>query len=229
MFSSCFSHTHDVENTKPSRISASECIPSERPQTSSDRLIEATRRRDFLEIKRVLLEDENVDMNARTPNGFTPLLLACQYGNVDIVKLLLNKNTTDVNAENKWNDTALIKAVQKGHSDIVKEILKHRKDGRANVDHGNYCGDTALILSAYKGWYDICRLLVENSDQPANIHVVDKEGRTALDWSRRKGRTLCANYLEEETRNQAFFGMLESDFQDVIPVEIMHLVTHFIA
>jgi len=41
-----------------------------------------------LEIVRHLL-DENVDINARTNNGLTPLIIACYHGCLDLIELLL--------------------------------------------------------------------------------------------------------------------------------------------
>jgi len=65
---------------------------------------------------------KNADVDARTQEGSTAIMLAAQQGHKEIVKILIDKGA-DVNAEDKHQMTALTLAIQEGHTEIV-DLLK---------------------------------------------------------------------------------------------------------
>ena len=77
------------------------------------------------------MHGENIDLNARSDQGFTALMLACSYGHKDVVQLLLDnsKMNIDLNARNDAGCTAFTYAWRNDDKDIVK-LLTHAKKER---------------------------------------------------------------------------------------------------
>jgi ankyrin repeat protein len=69
-----------------------------------------------------LLLDRDADIDARSPNGTTPLMMAVREGHFDVVKLLIWE-VADVNARNSDGATALKWAIRSDRDDMVK-LLK---------------------------------------------------------------------------------------------------------
>ena len=62
------------------------------------------------------------DVNAKTGNGVTALIVASREGQLEIVRALLDAKA-DVNAKMSDGSTALIMASQQGHQQVV-QLLK---------------------------------------------------------------------------------------------------------
>ena len=74
------------------------------------------------DIFKILLMHPNINTNARTKNGSTPLILASFSGNVKVVELLCKKPGIDVNIENNDGKTAFDVAEEKGNDEIIKIV-----------------------------------------------------------------------------------------------------------
>ncbi|KAB0390919.1 hypothetical protein E2I00_014073, partial [Balaenoptera physalus] len=144
------------------------------------------------------------DVDERNECGQTPLMIAAEQGNLEIVKELI-KNGANCNLEDLDNWTALISASKEGHLHIVEELLKCG----ANLEHRDMGGWTALMWACYKGrteqysvypiiWAagrghaDIVQLLLQNG---AKVNCSDKYGTTPLVWAARKGHLECVKHL----------------------------------
>jgi hypothetical protein len=68
-----------------------------------------------------LLIERGADINARSPNGSTPLMMAAREGRDDLAKELLAAGA-DVKAKNDWGDSALTLAMRYDHYQIGKLI-----------------------------------------------------------------------------------------------------------
>jgi ankyrin repeat protein len=65
------------------------------------------------------------DPNLATSNGATPLMMAAQGGNADVVKALIARGA-DVNAKEKVkNETALMIAASYGRADVIRALTAH--------------------------------------------------------------------------------------------------------
>ncbi|XP_067098892.1 kinase D-interacting substrate of 220 kDa B isoform X1 [Osmerus mordax] len=169
------------------------------------------------------VEDENLaaiklhldkfrEVDSRSENGQTPLMVASEQGNIEIVKELIrrgaNANLDDVDC---W--TALISAAKEGHVEVVKELLENH----ANLEHRDMGGWSALMWGAYKGRVTVTQMLLEKGANPnitgqysvypiiwaagrghadivhlllrhgAKVNCSDKYGTTPLIWAARKG------------------------------------------
>jgi ankyrin repeat protein len=68
------------------------------------------------------------NVNARTNDGSTPLMLASYYGDLRIVKELLRSPDVLINLAQEGEFTALHSASQKGHALIMQMLVQHGAD-----------------------------------------------------------------------------------------------------
>ncbi|XP_015441786.1 2-5A-dependent ribonuclease isoform X2 [Pteropus alecto] len=92
-----------------------------------------------------LLLDHGVDVNVRGEKGKTPLILAVEKRNSDLVKMLLEQEHIEVNETDREGKTALLLAVELRLKEIVQLLCEHG----ASTD----CGD--LVMMARRT-YDNC-------------------------------------------------------------------------
>ncbi|XP_075413250.1 kinase D-interacting substrate of 220 kDa isoform X1 [Tenrec ecaudatus] len=161
------------------------------------------------------------DVDERNECGQTPLMIAAEQGNLEIVKELI-KNGANCNLEDLDNWTALLSAAKEGHVHIVEELL----NCGANLEHRDMGGWTALMWSCYKGRTDVVDLLLSHGANPsvtglqysvypiiwaagrghadivhlllqngAKVNCSDKYGTTPLVWAARKGHLECVKHL----------------------------------
>ncbi|KAI3367690.1 hypothetical protein L3Q82_026525 [Scortum barcoo] len=169
------------------------------------------------------VEDENLaaikahldkfrDVDSRSDNGQTPLMVSAEQGNLEIVQELIRRGA-NVNLDDVDCWTALISAAKEGHIEVVRELLENN----ANLEHRDMGGWTALMWAAYKGRTDVAQLLLEKEANPnitgqysvypiiwaagrghaeivhlllqhgAKVNCSDKYGTTPLIWAARKG------------------------------------------
>lgn len=127
-----------------------------------------------LELVKLLIE-KGADVNATTTTGdlqgATPLHIACEFGQTEIVKLLL-ENKANVNCRLYNGQPPLINACKSGVYEIVEALLKHGADAKL-TSAGN---TSALHVAVMTGSLEIVKLLLETSD----INLQNEEGNTAL-------------------------------------------------
>lgn len=90
---------------------------------------------------------KGVDVNTKNHNGFTPLHIAVQNEQIDIVQLLVDLKA-DVNIKSSQGSTALHYAVEIGNNDIVKILLNGEN---CCVNATSIDGTTPLHIAAKKG------------------------------------------------------------------------------
>ncbi|XP_077394664.1 kinase D-interacting substrate of 220 kDa B isoform X1 [Festucalex cinctus] len=156
--------------------------------------------------------DKFKDVDSRSDNGQTPLMVAAEQGNLEIVQELIRRGA-NVNCDDVDCWTALMSASKEGHIQVVGELL----DNDANMEHRDMGGWTALMWAAYKGRTDVAQLLLSKGANPnitgqysvypiiwaagrghaeivhlllqhgAKVNCSDKYGTTPLIWAARKG------------------------------------------
>ena len=102
------------------------------------------------------LEDmlKTCDVNTRNAFEETVLMVASEWGHLDIVKIIL-KYRPKVNASDKFGETALMKAAESGELEVVKALLNYGAN-KYRVDSSH---ETALKKAIRKGHNDIAELL----------------------------------------------------------------------
>lgn len=181
-----------------------------------------------------LVEEENLsglkahldrykEVDGRSDNGQTPLMLAAEQGSLEIVQELIRRGA-NVNLDDVDCWSALISAAKEGHLDVVDELLEND----AYIEHRDMGGWTALTWACYKGRTEVAKLLLEHDANPnttgqqysvypviwasgrghsnvvklllehgAKVNCSDKYGTTPLIWASRRGHYDCVMHLLE--------------------------------
>ena len=144
---------------------------------------------DFLEVVKLLIEREDLQVNQPMKNGKTPLYVAAKNGHDKVVKLLLEIGDIDVNQVDKNGWTALTWAACFGHFDVAKLLLQ-RED--VNVNQADEDGVTPLYIAADFGNEGLVELLVGHKD--IQLTKAKKSGETPLGIALKKIAHPHANY-----------------------------------
>ncbi|KAI2492670.1 hypothetical protein MHU86_21879 [Fragilaria crotonensis] len=126
-----------------------------------------------VEVVQELLENDEVDVNARCTDDKTPLYVASENGHEKVARKLLECVDVEVNAQcTADGKTALYIASENGHADVVRELLQ---DGDDDVEVDLRCtdGKTALIIASENGHVEVVRLLHQNDKVDVNARCMN--------------------------------------------------------
>jgi ankyrin repeat protein len=119
---------------------------------------------------------EDVDVNARKPDGSTPLQWAVYENDVAEVERLI-KAGADARLANNYGATPMSLAAEVANTEILKLLL----DAGADADSPNADGMTTLMAVARTGNVDAAKLLI---DHGATVDAREAfGGQTALMWA----------------------------------------------
>ena len=110
------------------------------------------------------------DINAGSPNGSTPVLVACGLSNPAVAEYLI-RHGADVKKPNNIGETCLMKAVK------LKELCKLLIDNGADVKAQDEFGDLALHYAISRNQPDTVQLLLTHCSDP---YVRNKAGDDAF-------------------------------------------------
>jgi len=151
------------------------------------------------EIVKVLLNDQRVDKTNVTNSGSTSFYIACQNGHIEVVKLLLlNEKRIYLNKASYTGETPFYIACQNGHIEIVKLLLN---DERVDINKANKDGTTPFFVACLNGHIEIVKYFF-SSGREIDIKKKDKDGKTALDCAKQKGKRLFKNEEQEQARKK---------------------------
>ena len=119
---------------------------------------------------KILLIEDNAEVNAGDDDEWTALHLAAEKGHVDVAKVLI-QNGADVNAVDKDKETALHVAAENEHADVAKVLIQNGADVNA-VPKNKW---TALHRASRNGHVDVAKVLLQNG---ADVHAVTKKKST---------------------------------------------------
>jgi uncharacterized protein len=146
---------------------ASLCKAQDKPKDVFD----TARRGTLAEMKGLEAIDKDT-INAISPMGFSPLILACYRGNTAVAEYLAKK-VKDINY-NSSSGTALAATAVKGDVYLSKILLENKAD--PNI--ADPTGMTPLLYAVQFENKELVELLLKHK---ANVKQADKEGRTPLD------------------------------------------------
>lgn len=128
-----------------------------------------------IEVLKILLSQEKIDLEKKNGKGATPLMIAAKCGYVSCVDLLLNKGA-DVNAKSLDYKTALMAAVEDGHTEVVQRLLACRSpENRIAVDQMDNDDPSynALLIAVLHGRKEIVELLLAAGADPSVLYGTD--------------------------------------------------------
>ena len=123
-------------------------------------LMQAIQAGDVSTVERVL--DGDVDVNAATPHGTTPLMSAAEYGRLEIARSLLKRGAA-IDAARSDGFTALALAVFFGRDDIVRELLA----SGADVNAQSRSGTSLEMWAIARGFVELADFLKSAGQQDA--------------------------------------------------------------
>ncbi|XP_024086080.1 serine/threonine-protein phosphatase 6 regulatory ankyrin repeat subunit B isoform X2 [Cimex lectularius] len=112
-------------------------------------------------------------LNRQSAIGWTPLLIACHHGHMEMVNTLL-ANHARVDVFDNEGRSALHLAAERGFLEVCDALLTHK----AFINSKSRVGRTALHLAAMNGFANLCKFLV--TDHNAVIDVLTLKKQTPL-------------------------------------------------
>lgn len=113
-------------------------------------------------------------INSMNEDQFTPLIIACYKGNVDVALFLIEK-VSNINYVS-GDGTALMAAVMSRKMQIIESLISHK----ANVNLADAQGKTALIYAAFFNRNDVVKILIRAG---VDKKQKDSDGKSALDYA----------------------------------------------
>jgi ankyrin repeat protein len=127
------------------------------------------------------------DVNTKTPDGITALMIAAQNGKMKIINILLEKGA-EVNAKTPDCTTALIRATEYCKISAVKRLLEKGAD----VNTKTQSGKTSLLQAVKYCNTDMVLYLLQNG---ADIDDIDQD--TAAELANDKSKSEVCIVLEK--------------------------------
>lgn len=137
----------------------------------------------------ILLRNRATNLNARTHDGVTPLILAARLAPEGMVEDLINADA-DINAADNCGKTALHWAAVVNNVDAVNILLMHH----ANRDAQSDKDETPLFLAAREGCFDAAKSLLDNF---ANREISDHMDRSPRDVANERQHHDIVRLLDE--------------------------------
>ena len=113
-----------------------------------------------------LLATEKVSLNTRDGDGNTALILAIQYGHVEVAMAIVSSGKANINIVNDAGETALMIAAGKGYFPLIKKMLRVAYVMPGIVNNKN---QTASMIALEHGYEHIAAFLDASSEYPLTL------------------------------------------------------------
>ncbi len=157
-------------------------------------IFESSALSDAAQLNKLLANDADL-VKARGADGFTPLHLACFFGQVQAAEILV-RHGADTNAVSPSRIAIIHSAAASRNADLLKLVL----DAGANPNSQQQRGYTALHEAAMHNSVERARALLEAGADPA---IKSDEGQTAADMAAQNGNQEVLEILRSFRRNAA--------------------------
>jgi len=149
------------------------------------------RRPNFAIAKFLLKSGADVNLSAANPSQETPLLLAIEGGDLELVHCLVHDFGADIHKQNAGGYAPLHYAIQKNKLLLAVYLLNNGADIEQLDGHGH----TPAQMAAFNGHARLTSLLLKNGANPLSA---DKYGMNALHWAAAKGNVDAARVIVKE-------------------------------
>ena len=144
-----------------------------------------------LKVAEVLIAWPKTNLEWRTPQDESPLMMAALRGHTELAKRLVARGA-DVN---KTGWTPLHYAATHGHLAIMELLLEEH----AYIDAESPNGTTPLMMAAHYGTPEAVKLLLVTG---ADASLKNQQGLTAVDFAHRGGRKDAAELIARAIRDK---------------------------
>ncbi|MEQ2168630.1 hypothetical protein GOODEAATRI_016775 [Goodea atripinnis] len=138
--------------------------------------------------------DRFKEVDGRSDNGQTPLMLAAEQGSLEIVQELIRRGA-NVNLDDVGGWTALMWAAYKGRVEVTRLLLEHGANPNTT---GQQYSVYPIIWAAGRGHAEIVKLLLQHE---AKVNCSDKNSMTALIVAVKGGYTEVVKELLKRNPN----------------------------
>jgi ankyrin repeat protein len=149
-----------------------------RPAADELDIFEAAAFGDVARLNKLLTNDREV-VKARSADGFTPLHLACFFGQLNAAEILI-QHGADTNAVSPSRIAVIHSAAASRDAALLKLVLR----GGANPDLQQQRGYTALHEAAMHNSVERAQALLDAGADPA---IKSEDGQTAADMAEQNG------------------------------------------
>lgn len=139
----------------------------------------------------VLIDWPKTDVEPRTAQDESPLMIASLNGDLELVQRLVNRGAH----VNKTGWTPLHYAATNGHSPVIRFLLEKS----AYIDAEAPSGTTPLMMAAHYGTPQAVKLLL---DEGADPMLKNLQGLTAIDFANRANRKESADLIAAFIRSR---------------------------
>ena len=144
-----------------------------------------------------LLARDPRQLNSWSPDGFTPLHLACFFGQEQVARVLLERGADPAAvAQNPMRVQPLHSAAAGRQLGIVRMLLEKG----APVNARQHLGWTALHEAANQGNGEMAETLLRHGADPS---AGNDDGKTSADIAAERGHTQLARLFERSKRSRA--------------------------
>lgn len=165
-----------------------------RPAAGDLDIFECSALGDAAQLNKLLANDADL-AKARGADGFTPLHLACFFGQLEAAEILV-RHGADTNAVSPSRIAVIHSAAASRNSALLKLVLH----AGANPNSQQQRGYTALHEAAMHNSVERARVLLEAG---ADAAIKSDEGQTAADMAAQSGNTEVLEILQSFRRNAA--------------------------
>jgi ankyrin repeat protein len=162
------------------------CFAAMSAQEKTKSIFDMARSGTVAEVKDLMKQDPNI-INKTNENGFSPLILACYRGNIEVADFLMDK-VKDI-IYNSSMGTALMAVVYKGDLQLTQKLL----DNKSDVNTMDSQGTTPLIFASKLGNTEMVKLLLKYN---ADKNIKDKQGNTAFEYAVLSKKSELINQLK---------------------------------
>lgn len=136
-------------------------------------VFDVARKGTLAQAKELFKSDPKI-FDSKSPEGFSPLILACYRGNNEVAKFMIESGCK-LNGNSSMG-TPLMASIVKGNNEIAKLLIEKNAD----VNLSDLNGTTALIYAVQFQNKTVLKLLLDNKADKAHK---SKEGKTAFEYA----------------------------------------------